>query len=175
MRYLLFFLAFAGAATVAQERAPDVPFVPTPLPVVERMIELAEIGPSDVVYDLGSGDGRMVILAAARRGARGVGVDVNPVWVREAALYAEHYGVAGKVTFRVEDLFMTDLRDASVVMLYLLPDVNRKLEPRLRAQLKPGARVVSHEYRIGDWVPGKSEVMLVNGVPHEIHVWTVAP
>jgi len=157
----------------AQEKAPDAPFVPTPMPVVERMLELAKVSKDDVVFDLGSGDGRMVITAAQRYGARGVGVEINPVWVRYARRDAEQAGVTERVTFRIEDLFAIDLREATVVTLYLLPWMNRKLAPRFRAELKPGARIVSHEYGIGDWPPDHSEQMFVNGERHLIHVWTV--
>jgi SAM-dependent methyltransferase len=159
----------------AQDQAPGAPFVPTPLPVVERMLELAKVAPNDVVYDLGSGDGRVVITAAQRYGARGVGIELNPVWVRDARRFAEMLGVADKVTFRIEDLFTTDLREATVVTLYLYPAMNRKLAPRLLAELKPGARIVSHEYGIGDWPPDKTEEMVVNGERHVIHFWTVPP
>jgi SAM-dependent methyltransferase len=159
----------------AQDQAPGAPFVPTPLPVVERMLELAKVGPGDVVYDLGSGDGRVVITAAQRYGARGVGIELNPVWVRDARRFAEQLGVTDKVTFRIEDLFTTDLREATVVTLYLYPAMNRKLAPRFLAELKPGARIVSHEYGIGDWPPDKTEEMVVNGERHVIHFWTVPP
>jgi SAM-dependent methyltransferase len=168
-------LACLCRSACAQDRAPDVPFVPTPVKVVERMIEMAGIGRDDVVYDLGSGDGRMVILAAQKTGARGVGVDINPVWVRDARIAAERAGVAGRVSFRIEDIFKTDVREATVVMLYLLPDVNSKLEPKLRADLKPGTRVISHEYLIGDWPPKRTETVLVNGLPYQIHLWVVEP
>ena len=161
-----------GAASAAAQ-APGAPFVPTPLPVVERMLELARVTPGDVVYDLGSGDGRVVITAAQRYGARGVGIELNPVWVRDARRFAEALGVADKVTFRIEDLFTTDLREATVVTLYLYPSMNRKLAPRLLAELKPGARIVSHEYGIGDWPPDRTESMMVNGERHVIHFWTV--
>jgi SAM-dependent methyltransferase len=157
----------------AAAQAPGAPFVPTPLPVVERMLELAKVTPGDVVYDLGSGDGRVVITAAQRYGARGVGIELNPVWVRDARRFAEALGVADKVTFRIEDLFTTDLREATVVTLYLYPAMNRKLAPRLLAELKPGARIVSHEYGIGDWPPDRTESMVVNGERHVIHFWTV--
>jgi SAM-dependent methyltransferase len=164
--------ALLGAAK-AQDKAPDAPFVPTPLPVVERMLELAKVSKDDVVFDLGSGDGRLVILAAQRYGARGVGVEINPVWVRDAKRYAEQLGVAGRVTFRIEDLFTVDLHEATVVTLYLLPWMNRKLAPRFRAELRPGARIVSHEYGLGDWPPDHTEQMFVDGERHLIHVWTV--
>jgi SAM-dependent methyltransferase len=170
------FSAFVLALPVsAQDQAPGAPFVPTPLPVVERMLELAKVTPGDVVYDLGSGDGRVVITAAQRYGARGVGIEINPVWVRDARRFAEQLGVTDKVTFRIEDLFTTDLREATVVTLYLYPAMNRKLAPRLLAELKPGARIVSHEYGIGDWPPDKTEEMVVNGTRHVIHFWTVPP
>ena len=163
----------AGGAVAQADRAPDINYVPTPLPVVERMLELAKVGTEDIVYDLGSGDGRIVITAAQRYGARGVGVDVNPVWVRDARALAERAGVADRVTFRVEDLFTTDLHDATVVAFYLFPTINRKLEPKLLRELKPGTRVVSHEYGIGDWPPDRTETMIVNGERHEILLWTV--
>jgi SAM-dependent methyltransferase len=163
-----------GVASAAAQ-APGAPFVPTPLPVVERMLELAKVTPGDVVYDLGSGDGRVVITAAQRYGARGVGIELNPVWVRDARRFAEALGVADKVTFRIEDLFTTDLREATVVTLYLYPAMNRKLAPRLLAELRPGARIVSHEYGIGDWPPDRTEEMIVNGARHVIHFWTVPP
>ena len=168
-------VALAWGIASAHAQAPGAPFVPTPLPVVERMLELAKVTPGDVVYDLGSGDGRVVITAAQRYGARGVGIELNPVWVRDARRIAEALGVTDKVTFRVEDLFTTDLREATVVTLYLYPAMNRKLAPRLLAELKPGARIVSHEYGIGDWPPDKSEEMVVNGERHVIHFWTVPP
>jgi SAM-dependent methyltransferase len=164
--------ALLGAAS-AQDKAPDAPFVPTPMPVVERMLELAKVSQDDVVFDLGSGDGRMVIAAAQRYRARGVGVEINPVWVRDARRYAEQLGVTDRVTFRIEDLFTVDLRDATVVTLYLLPWMNRKLASRFQAELRPGARIVSHEYGIGDWPPDHSEEMVVNGERHAIHLWTV--
>jgi SAM-dependent methyltransferase len=163
-----------GLASAAAQ-APGAPFVPTPLPVVERMLELAKVTPGDVVYDLGSGDGRVVITAAQRYGARGVGIEINPVWVRDARRFAEQLGVTDKVSFRIEDLFTTDLREATVVTLYLYPAMNRKLAPRLLAELKPGARIVSHEYGIGDWPPERTEEMVVNGARHVIHFWTVPP
>jgi SAM-dependent methyltransferase len=143
------------------------------MPVVQRMLELAKVTPDDVVYDLGSGDGRMVIAAAYRYGARGVGIEINPVWVRDARRYAEAAGVAERVTFRIDDLFTTDLREATVVTLYLLPWMNRRLAPKFVAELKPGARIVSHEYGIADWPPDHTEQMTVNGERHVIHFWTV--
>lgn len=172
-RRLALLLALCAACAAAQERAPDINYVPTPLPVVERMLELARVGKDDVVYDLGSGDGRIPIVAAQRYGARGVGIEINPVWVRDARAAAERLGVADRVSFRIEDLFTTDLREATVVTLYLFPSVNAKLQPKLARELNPGTRVVSHEYRIGDWPPDHTETMLVEGRRHELHLWTV--
>ena len=166
-------LALASAGASAQDRAPDIAFVPTPIPVVERMLELARVTKDDLVYDLGSGDGRIPIIAAERYGARSVGIEINPVWVRDARANAERFGVADRVTFRVADLFEVDLREANVVALYLFPSVNRKLEPKLARELKPGTRVVSHEYLIGDWKPDHTETVYVGGQPHVIHAWTV--
>jgi SAM-dependent methyltransferase len=172
-RTLAFSLALCATCAAAQERAPDINYVPTPIPVVERMLELARVGKDDVVFDLGSGDGRIPIVAAQRHGARGVGIEINPVWVRDARAAAERLGVADRVSFRIEDLHATDLREATVVTLYLFPTVNAKLQPKLARELKPGTRVVSHEYRIGDWPPDHSETMVVDGQRHEIHLWTV--
>ena len=166
-------LALLASGAAGQDRAPDINYVPTPLPVVERMLELARVGKDDVVYDLGSGDGRIVITAAQKYGARGVGIEVNPVWVRDARVIAERLGVADRVSFRIEDLFLSDLSDATVVAFYLFPTVNRKLQPKLARELKPGTRVVSHEYGIGDWAPDHTETMLVDGERHVIHLWTV--
>jgi hypothetical protein len=141
-RALLLALALWAGGAAAQGRAPDINYVPTPMPVVERMLELAQVGSDDVVYGLGSGDGRIVITAAQRHGARGVGIELNPVWVRDARAIAERAGVAGRVTFRVEDLFETDLREATVVALYLFPTVNARLQPKLaRAQARHASRV----------------------------------
>ena len=172
LRVLLAF-ALCLSSAQAQDRAPDIAFVPTPVVVVERMLELAKVTRADLVVDLGSGDGRIPILAAERYGARGIGIEINPVWVRDARLIAERSGLADRVSFRVQDIFDADLRDATVVTLYLFPDVNRKLEPKLARELKPGTRVVSHEYLIGDWTPDRTETMYVKGEPHVIHFWTV--
>jgi SAM-dependent methyltransferase len=118
------------------------------------MLEVAKVGPEDVVYDLGSGDGRVVITAAKKHGAHGVGIDIDPARIREARANAKQAGVDGLVTFQVADMFQTDIREATVVMLYLLPELNRRLKPKLFAELRPGARVVSHDWDMGrDWPP----------------------
>lgn len=150
-------LALAGvlaAPAVCQEsRSPDVHFVPTPHEVVDAMLDVAEVEKQDVLYDLGSGDGRIVIAAAKKHGTRGTGIDLDPARVKEGRLGAKKEGVSGKVEFRQADLFQADLRDASVVTLYLLPTLNVKLRPKLYEELKPGSRVVSHAFDMGDWKP----------------------
>jgi protein-L-isoaspartate O-methyltransferase len=132
---------------------PQAPFVPTPPDVVDRMLALAEVGPSDVVYDLGCGDGRIVIAAAKTRGARGVGIDIEPQRIEEARRNARSAGVEHLVMFRVEDALTTDVSEATVVALYLVASLNARLRPRLMSQLRPGARIVSHNFPIGDWEP----------------------
>ncbi len=149
MLRLLFVLSLGF---VASALARDVPYVPTPHAVVDKMLEVAQVGPNDVVYDLGCGDGRIVI-AAAKKGARGVGIDIDEQRIREARSNAAAAGVADRVQFRQEDLFKTDFREATVVTMYLLTSVNLRLRPRLLAELKPGTRIVSHAFDLGDWKP----------------------
>jgi SAM-dependent methyltransferase len=145
------------AAQAAPPKRPDAPnlapFVPTPQEVVERMLTLAKVGKDDVVYDLGCGDGRIVITAAQKFGARGVGVDIDPVRIAESNANAKIAGVTGRVTFRLQDALKTDVSEATVVTLYLLSSSNLKLRPILTAQLKPGARIVAHAFSMGDWSP----------------------
>jgi hypothetical protein len=129
----------------------DVPYIASDLQVVDAMLGLAQVKPDDNVVDLGSGDGRILISAARSLGAHGLGVDIDPVRIRESTANAEEAGVAGRVTFRRQDLFETPLRDADVLTLYLLPEVNLRLRPRILDQMRPGARVVSHDYDMGDW------------------------
>jgi SAM-dependent methyltransferase len=155
--------------TTAQRRQPDVPYVPTPQPVVDAMLQLAQVNKNDVIYDLGSGDGRIPITAAQRFGIRGVGVDINPQRIQEANANAQKAGVTDRVQFRQQDLFQTDLREASVVSLYLLPDVNLKLRPKLLRELRPGTRIVSHAFDMGDWKP--QQVQQVDG--KTIYLWVV--
>lgn len=147
----------------------DVPYVPTPQPVVNRMLRVADVGPDDVVYDLGSGDGRIVITAAKKFGARGVGIDIDPKRVREARSNAREAGVTDLVTFKQDDLFEADFREATVVTLYLLPTVNVKLRPMLFEQLAPGTPVVSHDFDMGQWEPERTIEM--NG--DTIYKWTI--
>ena len=145
-----------------------VPFVPSPQDVVDKMIELAGVKPGDVVYDLGSGDGRIVI-AAAKKGAKAVGFDIDGDLVRESRANIQKAGVQNSAEIRQQDILTVDLSGASVVTMYLLPDVNLKLKPHLLSMLKPGSRVVSHAFDMGDWKPDKVE--RVNG--RTIYLWTI--
>jgi ribosomal protein L11 methylase PrmA len=151
------------------ERLPDVIFVPTPQEVVEDMLRLADVKKGDVLYDLGSGDGRIPVTAARLHGVRGVGIDIDPERIREARDNARRNGVEHLVQFRQQDLFEADFREATVVTLYLLPDLNLKLQPRLLAELKPGTRIVSHQFDMGDWKPAKK--LEVNG--RTVYFWVV--
>lgn len=168
--FLLLLLALNVTFLVAQQkplREPDVVFVPTPQEVVDQMLKLANVGKGDVLYDLGCGDGRTVI-SAAKLGARAIGIDINPVRIKESEDNAAKQGMTGKVTFRLEDLFEADFHDATVITLYLLPSLNVKLRPRLW-KLKPGTRIVSHDFDMGDWKPEKT--VELDG--HTIYFWTV--
>lgn len=150
------------------------PFVPTPVDVVERMLVLANVGPDDVVYDLGCGDGRIVIMAAARFGARGVGVDIDPVLVDRARELARDAGVEARVQFRVQDALEVDVSDATVVTLYLLSASNLKLRPRLTSQLRPGTRIVSHNFSMGDWEPDAIDAFRdATDAPRTLYLWRV--
>ena len=140
-------------------RNPDVIFVPTKMEVVEQMLTLAHVDSTDIVYDLGSGDGRIVITAASRRGAHGVGIDIDPERIRESIANADSAGVSDRVEFRRADLFRTDLRAATAVTLYLLPSLNVKLRPKLLAELQPGTPVVSNSFEMGDWKPDSAVLM----------------
>lgn len=171
--FLCLFLALDVTLALAQEkklRDPDVVYVPTPEEVVEQMLKLANVHKGDVVYDLGCGDGRAVITAAKEFGVRGVGIDINPERIKESLENARKAGVMDKVTFRNEDLFETDIHEASVVFLYLLPSLNLKLRPKLWRDLKPGTRIVSHDFDMDDWKPEK-QVQLEG---HTIYLWTIS-
>jgi hypothetical protein len=147
--------------TIAPPAHPvDVIYIPTPAEVVTAMLRMANVGPADIVYDLGSGDGRIVIAAVKEFGAaRGVGVELDPARVQEANALARQAGVSNRVEFRVQNLFETDLREASVVSLYLGEVVNLRLRPKLQAELKPGTRVVSHAFGMGDWSPDRRQTV----------------
>ncbi len=165
----LLFVCLIAAAPAWAQRAPDVIYVPTPPDVVEEMLKLAGVKNGDVLYDLGSGDGRIAVTAAKTYGIRAVGIDIDPERIREANENAARSGVGALVSFRQEDLFKADIREATVVTLYLLPDLNVKLRPRLWKQLKPGTRVVSHQFDMGDWKPEKQ--VELNG--RTIYYWRI--
>lgn len=153
-------IAAIGAAALAPRMAGaqelEVPFVTTPAPLVERMLDLAEVGARDYLIDLGCGDGRIAI-AAARRGARALGVDLDPHRIEEAVMAARLAGLETRALFRRQDLFRTPIYEASVIALYLLPRINLALRPRLLTELRPGARIVSHAFHMGDWRPEAEE------------------
>jgi len=155
-------------------RAPDIHYEPTPHNVVSEILDIAKIGAADVVYDLGCGDGRIVIAAVKERGARGVCVDIDPQRIRESKANAERAGVAERIVFLNQDLFQTDLADATVVTLFLSRDVNRKLRPKLVKALKLGTRVISYVHDMGDWPP--TEARTVQGAygPRKLYLWVVA-
>lgn len=156
---LLFTLGAASPREAAFRVGPlpdpilDVPYVPTPQRLVRKMLQMAGVTPDDVLYDLGCGDGRVVITAAKEMGTRGLGVDLDPRRIEESRANAIRDKVNDKVTFREQDLFETDIREATVLSLYLLPDVNLRLRPKILREMRPGSRVVSHDYRMGEWEP----------------------
>jgi SAM-dependent methyltransferase len=145
--------AVSPAPYAAQAHEADLVHLPTPAPVVMEMLRLARVSPADVVYDLGSGDGRIPIAAAREHGARSVGIEFDSHLVALARCKASEAGVADRVVFRQEDLFGADLREATVVTLFLFPQVNRQLKGKLLAELKPGTRIVSYRFDLGDWAP----------------------
>ena len=167
----------AGApATPPVRTAPklDVIWVPSAPEVIAAMMEAAKVGPGDVVYDLGCGEGEVVIAAAKLHGARGVGVDLDPERIRNARANAARAGVTERVTFIEQDLFKTDVRPATVVTLYLLPELNERLRPKLLRELRPGSRIVSHDFGMGDWVPERTiTVPLLR--EHRVLLWRVPP
>ena len=170
--FILLLFGLTLPALIAQEpaaRYPDVSFVPTPRKAVREMLKLAGVQAGDVVYDLGCGDGRVVITAAKEFGARGVGIDIDSDRIKQSRKNARKAGVSHRVSFRTEDLFEADIKDATVVALYLLQTLNYKLRPKLLRELKPGTRIVSYTFDIPDWPPQK-QVDLAEG---RIYLWTV--
>jgi SAM-dependent methyltransferase len=167
----VFCLSLLAAPLAAQfEDGPgEVPYVPTPQHVVDAMLKLGSAKAGDIVYDLGCGDGRIVVTAAQKHGARGTGIDINPVRIKEAEENARKAGVADRVRFIEKNLFEADVHDATLVTLYLLPDVNMRLRPILLKQLKTGTRIVSHSFDMGDWKPEKE--VKVDG--RTLYLWTV--
>ena len=162
---------FAGSPWVYAQswRSPDVIYLPTPNPVVDLMLEMAAVTSRDVVYDLGCGDGRIPVTAAQRYGAHGVGIDINPARIAEARWNAQDARVEDKVKFIEGDLFEADIAEATVVTRYLLNALNARLRPKLLKELKPGARVVSHAFHMGDWAPEKTDG--IHG--SEVFLWRV--
>ena len=150
----LFAFGISGASADFPE---EIPFVPTPIEVVDKMLEMAEVQKDDVVYDLGSGDGRVVIRAAKKYGARGVGIEMDQTLLDKARKSAEAEGVSHLVDFRAEDALKTDLSPATVVTLYMLPWFNQAMKPSFRKYLKPGSRIVAHDFGIEGWQPDKTE------------------
>jgi SAM-dependent methyltransferase len=166
-------LAVLAMPLACADELPYVRYEPTPPEVVDAMLELARVGDRDIVYDLGSGDGRIVI-AAARKGARAVGIEHDPGLVERARRDAKAAGLGERTRFVQQDLFHADIRSATVVMLYLLPEVNLALRPKLLRDLAPGTRVVSHSHDMGDWLPEQTrEVTARDGKVHRIHLWTL--
>ncbi len=172
--------AVAAAQSAEPKRTPDVPYVPTTEEAVQAMLKLADVKKTDVVYDLGCGDGRIVIAAAKNFGARGVGIDINPVRIQEARENAKKAGVEDRVRFEENDLFKADIHEATVVTLFLLTNVNLKLRPKLLEELKPGTRIVSNTFDMGDW---KSDKQATVGGPDDedsylsrnLYFWIVPP
>lgn len=166
------FLLYLPSQLISQDL--DVPYVPTPPEVVERMLDMTDVQPSDYVIDLGSGDGRIVI-AAAKRGASGHGIDLDPKRIAEARENASNEGVNDQIMFMEANIFDTDFSKASVITMYLLPSVNKKLRPELLSKLEPGTEIVSHSFDMGEWEPDKQETVEVEGRTrsHEIFYWVI--
>jgi SAM-dependent methyltransferase len=174
MPYLVLTAALLGALAVPQAlgQTPRAPFVATPPDVVDRMLALANVGPRDVVYDLGCGDGRIVIAAAQKFGARGVGIDIDPARIYDAEQNARKAGVERLVRFEIRDALKTDVSDATVVTLYLLSALNVQLRPILTRQLRPGARIVSHSFAMGDWEPDVVDTFTsADGLGRTLYLW----
>jgi len=159
--------------TAAQDWDFDVPFVPTKRPVVAEMLKMANVCSDDILYDLGCGDGRIVITAADKKGSRGVGIDLDPERIRECRENAEKFKVESLVRFYKKDLFTADFSEATVVALYLFTEINLKLRPRILCELQPGTRIVSHNYAMGDWKSDKYKEMMVDSELHYVYFWIV--
>jgi protein-L-isoaspartate O-methyltransferase len=170
-------VAAGPSASQGGQPTPNLaPYMATPQEVVDRMLQMAEVTKGDVVYDLGSGDGRLVITAAKRYGARGVGIDIDPALITQSRANARKEGVENLVEFRQQDALTVDVSPASVVTLYLLSGANLKLRPTLQKQLKPGSRVVSHQFGMGDWVPTRTETIIdQRGTSRLLYLWIIGP
>lgn len=175
---LLYFSAILAGPRVAVAQTADVPYVPTPPNVVDAMLGIAKVGSNDYLIDLGSGDGRIVIAAAKKFGARGFGVEIDGALVNNAQREAERQGVSGKVTFHASNLFITDISKATVLTMYLLPGINLQLRPRLFSELRPGTRIVSHDFDMGNWQPDDKLTLPVPDKPYgspssDVYLWIV--
>lgn len=166
-------LMLAGCAAGGVLRTPEVQYEPTPMDVAQAMLQLAEVGREDLVADLGCGDGRIVIEAVRRYGARGLCVDIDPRRIAEARRNAAAAGVAERITFLNQDLFAVELRGVTAVMLFLSPGFNLKLRPKLARELAPGARVVSHWHDMGDWRPDRTVRIRSDGRDRPLYLWTM--
>jgi SAM-dependent methyltransferase len=174
------FASEASPLSIAHAEQPEsgpiyiAPFVPTPQEVVDRMLALAEVSREDLVYDLGSGDGRIVITAAKRYGAKAVGFEIDPALVKQSQRNIKEAGVEALAEIREEDVRTVDLSPASVVTMYLYPGANLRLRAEIQRQLKPGSRVVSHDFSMGDWRPDRVERMIDSaGLPRTIYLWRI--
>jgi hypothetical protein len=167
--------AVVGSAALAQsEDKKIVPYVPTPQEVVDRMLEIAQVKKGDVVYDLGSGDGRIVVTAAKKYGVKAIGFEIDPQRIKESHENIKKAGVEKLVEIRQQDIRTVDLSGASVLTMYLLPEVNLMLRPNIWSQMKPGSRVVSHDFDMGDWKPVKTEeIKDSSGWEHTLYFWRV--
>ncbi|MBP7794524.1 MAG: class I SAM-dependent methyltransferase [Candidatus Saccharicenans sp.] len=172
--FLIVLLSWLQPVSIqAQEVNLDVPFVPTPYEVVDEMLRLAELKKGDILYDLGCGDGRIVIEAAKRAGIRAVGIDIDPERIRESEENAIKAGVQKMVEFRCQNIFEADFSDATVVTMYLLPDVNIRLRPTILRKLRPGTRIVSHSFDMDEWEPEKHTYVAASLYPHSVYLWIV--
>jgi trans-aconitate methyltransferase len=153
---------------------PDIAYIPTPEDAVEAMLTLASVGPDDVLYDLGCGDGRLLIRAAQRWGTRGVGIDIDPDRIAQAQAQVNAAGLADLITLQQGNLYESDLRSATVVALYLLPHLNLRLRPRLWTQLQPGTRVVSHQFDMGDWEPQEILRLVPSEEDSTLYLWVMS-
>ena len=170
--FCLAFFLFPGKVFL-QEKELDVPYVPTKPEVIAEMLRMANVGKDDLLYDLGCGDGRIVIAAAQLYGTRGIGVDIDPERIKESKENAALANVTHLVQFREQDLFETDVHEATVVTVYLLTSVNLRLRPRLLSQLRPGTRVVSHDFGMDTWKPDESSVVMADEMSHNVFLWIV--
>jgi len=161
--------AVFAQATATAVRPPDVIYVPTPEEVVDAMLQVAKVTKNDIVYDLGTGDGRIPVMAAKKYGARGVGIDIDPQRIKDATENVQKNGVGDRVRIVQADLFEANISEATVVTLYLLPVLNQRLKPKLLKDLKPGTRIVSHAFDMGDWKP--EQELDVNG--RKVYFWTI--